>query len=225
MLCQSTHNEIKDQAEEKGDPHAVKSVAAPDKLFKKRVAACITKASAHHDIARNKIKHEDEEKAAPRIDEGVTGHASTECTLYRYRGVLWTNPQMVALMAPSSRPTRSPGNRMLAVPVKAATSAERAADDAELAADDARDKFMTAFGQSPSMIQWRPGPDMACEGERRNCEGERRNCEVERRKSMWVSQEHLKVLNEQQQFLDRRARLYYDRCRLSSKCQAPRNLK
>ena len=125
---------------------------------------------------------------------------------------------MVALMAPSSKPIRSPDNHMLAVPVKVATSAERDTEDAELAADDARDKFMTALGQLPSMIEWRPSPDMACEGERRNCQ-------VERRKSMWVSLDHRKILNEQQQFLDRRARLYYDRCRLSSKCQAPRNLK
>ena len=195
------HNDIKHEAKENGDPHAAKSVAARKKQFTKRVAACITKASAHH--------------AAPHIDESAHTEHTHDCP---YRRVLWTNPQMVALMAPSSKPTRSPDNHMLAVPIKAATSAECDAEDAELAADDSRDKFMTALGQSPLMIEWRPSPDMACEGERRNCE-------VERRKRMWVSQEHLKIINEQQQFLDRRARLYYDRCRLSSKCQAPRNLK
>jgi hypothetical protein len=215
MHCHDMHNDIRHLGEENGDPHAAKSVAARKKQFTKRFAASITKASAHHDNARNKIKHEDDEKAAPHIDKSAHIEHTHDCP---YCGVLWTNPQMVALMAPSSKPTRSPDNHMLAVPVQASTSAEYDADDAELATDDTCDKFMTAIRQSPSMIQWRPSPDMACEGERRKCE-------AERRKSMWVSKEHLKILNEQQQFLDRRARLYYDRCRLSSKCQAPRNLK
>jgi hypothetical protein len=42
--------------------------------------------------------------------------------------------------------------------------------------------------------------------------------------SMWASQEHLRMLDEQQRFLDQRARLYHHRYRMSSQCQAPRNL-
>jgi len=42
--------------------------------------------------------------------------------------------------------------------------------------------------------------------------------------SMWASQEHLRMLDEQQRFLDQRARLYHHRYRMSSQGQAPRNL-
>jgi hypothetical protein len=83
--------------------------------------------------------------------------APTQRTLYR--GGVWTNPRMVALMVSSSKYTQSPDNHLLTVPVKAATSvsrsAERDTDSAELAADDVCKKFMTALMQWSCMIRCR----------------------------------------------------------------------
>ena len=59
------------------------------------------------------------------------------------------------MMTPSSKSTQSPDNHMLAVSVKAATSAECDADDAELAANDACEKFMTTLMQWSWMIRCR----------------------------------------------------------------------
>jgi hypothetical protein len=128
------------------------------KLFDKSGAACIIKASAHCYDMRNEIKQDANEKAVRHVDESATDDASTdtEDAIERpYRCVVWTNPRMVALMAPSSKSTQSPDNHMLAVSVEAATSAERDADDAELAANDACEKFMTALMQWSLMIRCR----------------------------------------------------------------------
>jgi hypothetical protein len=98
---------------------------------------------------RDVIKHETEEEK-----DGAS--TDTEDAIERpYRGVVWTNPRMVALMAPSSKSTQSPDNHMLAGPAKAATSAERDADAAELAADDVCEKFMTSLVQWSWMIRCR----------------------------------------------------------------------
>jgi hypothetical protein len=113
------------------------------------------------DNKRNEIKHEaDDEKAVTHVDDGESDGARTDAedtVERRYLGLVWTNPRMVALMAQSSKSTQSPGNYVLAVPVKTATSAERDADAAELVADDACEKFMTALVQS----SWVP-PRIRC---------------------------------------------------------------
>jgi hypothetical protein len=145
-------NEIKNDAEEKADPHVAKSVAACKKLVSKSVAACTIKASAH---MRNEIKHDAEEKATRHVDESATDDASTdtEDAIERpYRCVVWTNPRMMAL---SSKSTQSPDNHMLAVSDEAATSVDRDTDDAELAANDACEKFMTALMQWSWLIRCR----------------------------------------------------------------------
>ena len=142
----------------KADPHVSKSVAACKRLFSKSVAAYTIKASSHCNNMRNEIKHEAEEKAVSHVDESATDDAiadTKDAIDRRYRGKVWTNPRMVALMAPSSKSTQSPDNHMLAVPVKAATSAERDADAAELAAEDACKKFMTALVQFSGIIRCR----------------------------------------------------------------------
>jgi hypothetical protein len=67
---------------------------------------------------RDEIKHEaEQEKAVPHVDESATDGASTDtedAIERRYRGVVWTNPRMVALMAHSSKSTQRPDNHMLA---------------------------------------------------------------------------------------------------------------
>jgi len=156
--CYNMRNEIKYEAEGKADPHVSKSVAACKKLSANSDAACTAKASNSYHM-RDERKHEaEQEKAVPHVDESATDGASTDtedAIERRYRGVVWTNPRMVALMAPSSKSTQSPDNHIVAVPAKAATSAERNADAAELAADDACEKFMTALVQSSWMIRCR----------------------------------------------------------------------
>jgi hypothetical protein len=72
----------KDEAEGKGDPH---------------LSMCTTKATPHS-IMCNEVKHEDEAKAVPHVDESATDDASTDTedampaptqrTLYR--GGMWT---------------------------------------------------------------------------------------------------------------------------------------
>ena len=120
------------------------------KLFAKSVSACTTKSCAHCYNKRNEIKHKGDGKAVPHVEsEDDCARSNTEDTIERrYRGMVWTNPRMVALMVPSNNSTRSPDNHMLALPIEAATSEERDADAAELAADDACEKFMTA------LVQW-----------------------------------------------------------------------
>jgi hypothetical protein len=156
--CDNLGQGIKHEAEETADPHVTESVAASKKLFAKSVASCTTVSSAHCHNMRNEIQHEAHEKDVPHVDESATYDASTDsddAIKRRYRGVVWTNTRMVALMAPSSKSTQSPDNHMLAEPVKAATFAERDTDAAELAANDACEKFMTALVQSSRRIRCR----------------------------------------------------------------------
>jgi hypothetical protein len=157
LRTDNMRNEIKHKAEGKADPHVSKSVAACKKRFSCSDAAGT--ASPHCYNMRDEIKHEaKQEKAVPHVDESATDGASTDtedAIKRRYRGVVWTNRQMVALMAQSSKSTQSPDNHILAVPAKAATSEQRNADAAELAADDACEKFMTALVQSSWMIRCR----------------------------------------------------------------------
>ena len=145
----------KNETEENADSHVIKSVEAFKKLYAKSVPACTTKASAHCYSKRNEIKHEaNDEKAVTHVDESESDGArtDTEDTIERrYRGMVWTNPRMVALMSPSSKSTQSAGNHMLAERVKTD------ADAVELAADDACEKFMTALVQS----SWVP-PRIRC---------------------------------------------------------------